>query len=89
MLYKYDVRDLDVVYPFELFMGHWQKFGKFGLAITTFAIRFTLSEEYVALLLASKEEFAKSIIIGDMVNKEQHDIKIIYNLKRFVGSGWV
>lgn len=81
--------DLDTAYPFKTFMDQWKKFGKFGLAMILFGLTLTLSEEHEAPSLASKEEFAKSLNIPNMVNQEEHDTRIINIFKKFVRSGWV
>lgn len=81
--------DVDIVYPFKIFMGQWKDFARYGPAMILFALRFTLSEEHEAPSLASKEEFARTIGIEKMENQEEHDRRIVNVLKKFVKSGWI
>lgn len=81
--------DPEEVYPHQVFIEQWKKFGKFGLAMLLFMLRFALSEEHEVPSLASKEEFHRTLIIDKMVNQEENDNRIVRTFKKFVASGWV
>lgn len=81
--------DPDALYPFEVYMNHWKKYGKFGIALILFALRIIISEEHEAPSLRSAEEFNRTLIIDTIVRQEEHDRRIICLSKKFVELGWI
>lgn len=81
--------DPDLLYPHKVFMQQWEEFGKFGPALLLFALRLILSEEHEAPSLVSREEYARTLVVDEMVNQAEHDRRIVDVFKKFVSSGWL
>lgn len=77
--------DPEKVLPFEIFMEHWKRYRRYGLALGLFGFRFMLSEDDETVTL-KKDEYAAGFL-REMANQEEQDRRVTDVVKHFVENG--